>query len=318
MNRSNAPAELTRPSAASPGTSRLQALLTAGRFALTAEITPPVSSDLAELRAKAHPLKGLADAVNVTDGAGARAHLDSTIAASVLLQEGLEPILQITCRDRNRIALQSQLLGAAALGVANLLLLRGDDPRAGDQPDAKPVFDLDTAALAATAVSIRDRGQFPYGRKVGGRAGFFVGVADAPVDPAPDWKPVGLLKKIEAGASFAQTQFCMDAPILRRYVERLRESGVTERLHLIVGVAPLVSAKSARWIKEQLFGSIIPEWMIERLEKAADPQAEGRAICVDLIREYAEIPGVSGAHIMAPLNDHALPPVIEQLRRSGI
>ncbi len=308
---------MNQPRDASPARSRLRALLAAKKFALTAEITPPVSSDLAELLAKAAPLKGLADAVNVTDGAGARPHLDSMVAALALLKEGLEPILQVTCRDRNRIALQSQLLGAAALGITNLLLLKGDDPRAGDQPDAKPVFDLDTAALAATAADIRDRGELPYGRKVGGSADFFIGVADSPVDPAPDWRPVGLTKKLEAGAQFAQTQFCMDAPILRRYVARLRESGVGDRIPLLIGVAPLASAKSARWIKQHLFGSIIPEWMIERLERASDPQAEGRALCVDLLKEYAEIPGVSGAHLMAPLNERAISSVIEVFRKSS-
>lgn len=308
---------MNQPRDASPARSRLRALLAAKKFALTAEITPPVSSDLAELLAKAAPLKGLADAVNVTDGAGARPHLDSMVAALALLKEGLEPILQVTCRDRNRIALQSQLLGAAALGITNLLLLKGDDPRAGDQPDAKPVFDLDTAALAATAAGIRDRGELPYGRKVGGSADFFIGVADSPVDPAPDWRPVGLTKKLEAGAQFAQTQFCMDAPILRRYVARLRESGVGDRIPLLIGVAPLASAKSARWIKQHLFGSIIPEWMIERLDKASDPRAEGRALCVDLLKEYAEIPGVSGAHLMAPLNERAISSVIEVFRKSS-
>ncbi|MGD0492047.1 MAG: methylenetetrahydrofolate reductase [Steroidobacteraceae bacterium] len=316
MNRLSPLCDLGNPSAISPGRSRLRALLAAKEFALTAEITPPASSNLADLLAKAAPLKGMADAVNVTDGAGARAHLDSIVAASALLKEGIEPILQLTCRDRNRIALQSQLLGAAALGITNLLLLKGDDPRAGDQPDAKPVFDLDTAALAATAVAIRDRGELPYGRKVGGSAAFFVGVADAPMDPPPGWMPAGLTKKIEAGAEFAQTQFCMDAGILRRYVERLRESGALERLHLLIGVAPLASAKSARWIKQHLFGSIIPEWMIERLEEAGDPPVEGRALCVELLKEYAEIPGVSGAHIMAPLNEQAIPAVIEAIRKS--
>ena len=291
--------------------------MAAGEFALTAEITPPVSSDLAELLAKAAPLKGLADAVNVTDGAGARPHLDSMVAALALLNEGMEPILQVTCRDRNRIGLQSQLLGAAALGITNLLLLKGDDPRAGDQPDAKPVFDLDTAALAATAACIRDRGELPYGRKVGGSADYFIGVADSPVDPAPDWMPVGLTKKLESGAQFAQTQFCMDAQILRRYVARLRDSGIGDRIPLLIGVAPLASAKSARWIKQHLFGSIIPEWMIERLEHASDPQAEGRALCVDLLKEYAEMPGVSGAHLMAPLNERAISAVIEAFRKSS-
>jgi methylenetetrahydrofolate reductase (NADH) len=308
---------LNQPRDASPAPSRLRALLAARKFALTAEITPPVSSDLAELLAKAAPLKGLADAINVTDGAGARPHLDSMVAALALLNEGMEPILQVTCRDRNRIALQSQLLGAAALGITNLLLLKGDDPRAGDQPDAKPVFDLDTAALAATAAGIRDRGELPYGRKVGGSADFFIGVADSPMDPAPDWMPVGLTKKLEAGAQFAQTQFCMDAQILRRYIARLRESGIGDRMPLLIGVAPLASAKSARWIKQHLFGSIIPEWMIKRLDQASDPQAEGRAICVDLLEEYAEIPGVSGAHLMAPLNERAISTVIEAFRKSS-
>jgi methylenetetrahydrofolate reductase (NADPH) len=294
----------------------LKHILESGQFALTAEITPPASSDLAELLMKAAPLKGLADAVNVTDGASARAHLESTIAASTLLQNGIETVLQLTCRDRNRIALQSQLLGAAALGLTNVLVLRGDDPKAGDQPDAKPVFDLDAAGLAATAVSIRDRGQLPHGRKVGGSAHFFIGVADAPLDPPDGWVPGSLIKKVDAGAQFAQTQFCMDAEVLRRYLSRLAASGLSGRLHLIVGVAPLASAKSARWIKGHLFGSIIPEWIIERLDKAGDPAAEGRAICIDLLKEYAEIPGVSGGHIMAPLNEKAIPEVIERVRAS--
>src|SRR6202046_1823971 len=218
-----------------PGRSRLKRILESGQFALTAEITPPASSDLAELLAKAAPLKGLADAVNVTDGAGARAHLESTVAASVLLQNGIEPILQLTCRDRNRIALQSQLLGAAALGIANLLLLKGDDPTKGDQPEAKAVLDLDSAGLAATAVEIRDHRRLPHGRAVGGAADFFIGVADAPIDPPPGWKPASLIKKVEAGAQFAQTQFCMDVDIVRRYVARLADPGGAGKIDLLGG-----------------------------------------------------------------------------------
>lgn len=295
------------------GGSQLEQRLKAGRFVLTAEITPPASSDLADLMAKAAPLKGLADAVNVTDGAGARAHLDPLVAAGTLFANGIEPILQLACRDRNRIALQSQLLGAAALGICNLLCLRGDDPKAGDQPDAKPVFDLDAAGLAATAAAIRDRRELPHGRAVGGHAAFFIGVADAPVDPAEGWVPANLRRKIDSGAQFAQTQFCMDAGILRRYVARLAECGIA-RFPLIVGVAPLASAKSARWIQDHLMGSIIPGWILERLDQASDPQAEGRAICVDLLKEYAEIPGVGGAHLMAPLNERAIAPVLAAVR----
>ncbi len=302
------------PLGAAPGASRLRSLLESGQFVLTAEVTPPVSSHLPDLLAKAAPLRGLADAVNVTDGAGARAHLDSTVAARTLLDGGIEPILQLTCRDRNRIALQSQLLGAAALGIENVLLLRGDAPKEGDQPEAKPVFDLDAASLAATAVAIRDRGELPHGRKVGGSAHFFIGVADAPIDPPPGWHPESLERKVEAGAQFAQTQFCMDAGVLRRYVERLASLGIAQRLKLIVGVAPLVSARSARWIREHLRGSIVPDRLIERLEAASDPALEGRALCIDLVREYAQIPGVHGVHVMAPLNEAALVPVLEALR----
>jgi len=297
--------------------SHLRRVLDAGQFAVTAEITPPASSDLAELLAKAAPLKGLADAVNVTDGAGARAHLESTIAASVLLDNGIEPILQLTCRDRNRIALQSQLLGAAALGISNLLVLKGDDPTKGDQPEAKAVFDLDSAGLAATAVAMRDHGRLPHGRAVGGRADFFVGVADAPIDPPPGWIPASLIKKVESGAQFAQTQFCMDADIVRRYAARLADSGLKGKLHLLVGVAPLASAKSARWIKSHLAGSIIPDRFVDRLDRARHPAAEGRAICIDFVKQLREIAGVGGAHIMAPLNEAAIVEVIEALRAAS-
>ena len=294
--------------------SSLRARLEAKEFVLTAEVTPPLSSDPKDLLERAAPLKGLADAVNVTDGAGARAALESTVAARILLDNAIEPILQITCRDRNRIALQSQLVGAAALGLTNVLALTGDDPKQGDQPDAKPVFDLDSTALVATAASIRDAHQLPYGRAVAGHADFFIGVADAPLDPPEGWTPKSLMKKIAAGAQFAQTQFCMDTGVLKRYLARLSEHGILERFHILVGVAPLASAKSARWIVGNLPGSIISDWIVERMENAADPKAEGEAICVDLVKELREIPGVSGAHVMAPLNESALPRVLERLR----
>src|SRR6185312_10324887 len=180
----------------------LKQTLATDKFVITAEIAPPVSCDAADLLAKAAPLKGLADAVNVTDGAGARAHMGSVAAASILLRNGIEPILQLTCRDRNRIALQSELMGAAALGIRNLLLLKGDDPKQGDQPDAKPVFDYDTAALTAVAVTMRNKGELPTGRKVAGKAAFFIAAADVPIDPKPDWEPKSLKAKIEAGCEF--------------------------------------------------------------------------------------------------------------------
>jgi methylenetetrahydrofolate reductase (NADPH) len=282
--------------------------LKSDRFVMTAEIAPPVSCDPADLMAKAAPLKGLADAVNVTDGAGARAHLGPVAAAAILLQHDIEPILQLTCRDRNRIALQSELMGAAALGIENLLLLKGDDPKAGDQPDAKPVFDYDTAALTAVAVTMRDKGELPTGRKVGGKARFFIAAADVPIDPPPGWEPKSLKGKIAAGCEFVQTQFCMDAGVVRRYMARLAEYGVT--LPFLIGISPLRSAKSARWMRERLYGTIIPDAAIERLEAASDPAAEGRRFCLDLLHELAAIPGVAGAHIMAPGNEIAIADVI--------
>ncbi len=294
----------------------LQDKLRAGRFVLTAEVTPPVSAARADLMAKALPLKGLADAVNVTDGAGARPHLGAVTAAAMLVAEGIEPILQFTCRDRNRIGLQSDLLAAAASGVRNLLILRGDDPSAGDQPDAKPVFDLDARQLLATARRLRDAGELPTGRKIGGRCDFFLGGADNPIDPPPGWEPKGLAGKIEAGAQFVQTQFCMDAGVVRRYMARLTEHGIAGKVAMLIGVVPMRSAKSARWMKEKLYGTIIPDAMVARMEQASDPVEEGIRICVDAIADLAAIPEVAGVHIMAPNNDAAVPVLIAEARKS--
>ena len=257
--------------------SRLEQLLRSRQFVITAEIAPPVSCDAEDLLRKARPLRGLADAVNVTDGASARATLSAPIAAALLAREGIEPVLQLTCRDRNRIALQADLMGAAACGVHNLLCLTGDDPKAGDQPDTKAVFDVDSTTLTVTARDLRDKGELPSGRKVAGTAHFFLGAADAPIDPPPDWRPDKLAAKIAAGAEFAQTQFCMDTGIVRRYAERLAQHEATRDLFLLVGIAPLRSAKSARWMQKHLYGTIIPEAYIERLERAADPSRRGSA-----------------------------------------
>jgi methylenetetrahydrofolate reductase (NADPH) len=295
--------------------SALEQRLRAGAFVLTAEVVPPASCDADDLLEKALPLRGLADAVNVTDGAGARAHMGATAAAAILAQNGIEPILQLACRDRNRIALQGELMGAAALGIRNLLLLRGDDPTQGDQKDAKPVFDLDSRALMEMARAMRDDGALPHGQKIAGSPRFFLGAADAPVDPAPDWQPTTLAGKIASGAQFAQTQFCMDIGVVRRYVARLADAGLIDRIRLLIGVNPLRSAKSARWMKQNLFGTIIPDEMIARLDAAKDPAAEGLELCVELIEQLAQTPGVAGVHVMAPGNDAAVPQVLAEARR---
>jgi methylenetetrahydrofolate reductase (NADPH) len=282
--------------------------LQAGEFVVTAEITPPVSTDPAEFLQRAMPLKGLVSAINVTDGAGAKVHLSSLVAANFLVQAGIEPIFQMTCRDRNRLALQGDLIGASALGIHNILVLAGDDPKLGDQPEAKAVFDLNSRDLLAMAAKMRAEHKLPTGVEIKGRLHLVLGAADVPVDPPADWSPKGLFAKAEAGADFVQTQFCMDAGVVRRYAARLLELGF--RLPILIGVAPIPSAKSARWMREKLFGTLIPDATVERLEKAADPKEEGARICIELLQELAEIPGIAGAHVMAPQNFSQIPRVI--------
>ena len=291
-------------------TSNLQARLRSGDFVVTAEITPPVSADPAEFLMRALPLKGLATAVNVTDGAGAKVHLSSLAAAHFLVQNGIEPIVQMTCRDRNRLALQADILGAVALGVRNMLMLAGDDPKLGDQPEAKAVFDLDSRSLIAMADGMRRAQALPSGTPIEGKLPIVLGAADLPIDPPPGWEPKGLRAKLAAGADFVQTQFCMDVGVVRRYAARLMDAGI--RVPILIGVAPIPSARSARWMREKLFGTLIPDDIVTRLEKAADPRREGRRICVEVLRQLAVTPGVAGAHIMAPMSFAEIPAVIEE------
>ena len=291
--------------------SELQRRLLDGSFVVTAELSPPVSTDPSEFIERALALRSAVTAINVTDGAGSKAHMSSLAASYFLVRSGVEPILQMTCRDRNRIALQAELLGAAALGIRNILALRGDDPKLGDQPDTKPVFDLDTQALLATAQRMRRERTLPSGVEIKGKVNLVLGAAELPVDPPAGWRPQGLVSKLEAGAQFIQTQFCMDIGVVRRYASRLLELGVAQKLPILVGIAPIPSARSARWMKEKLYGAIVSDRIVERLERAADPKAEGIAICVELLQQLAETPGVAGAHVMAPAFHSAIGPAIE-------
>ena len=295
--------------------SKLSTILRAGQFAVTAEIAPPASADPQVLLDKALPLRGLADAVNVTDGAQARASMSPLAAAAILARNDIEPILQLSCRDRNRIALQSDLLGAAALGIHNVLMLRGDDPTAGDQPDTKPVFDLDTQALVTTAAMMRDDGKLPSGRALQGKPELFIGATDSPLDPPPNWQPDKLKAKLDAGAEFLQTQFCMDLDVLQRYLRRLAAEGLLERVFFMIGIAPLASAQSAHWMRKNLPGVIIADAIVARMERATDQKAEGRRICVELLQQLSEVKGVAGAHVMAPLNEASLAPTLAEFRK---
>jgi len=295
-----------------PQVGELARRLASGKFVVTAEMSPPVSTDLSEFLAKAAPLKGVAAAVNITDGAGAKAHVSSLVTAHFLKQSGIEPILQMTCRDRNRLALEGDLLGAMALGIRNILVLTGDNPSAGDQPEAKGVFDLKSSEVVKIADAMRKQHKLPPGTEIKGDTNVLLGGADAPIDPPTDWTPKSLIDKVNAGVDFVQTQFCMDIGVVKRYAQRLLDLGIAQKLKVLIGVAPMPSARSGRWMKEKLFGTIIPDAFIDRLEKAADPKAEGKKIAVEVLQELATIKGIAGAHIMAPTFPSAVPDVITE------
>ena len=295
---------------------RLERLLGAGGFAVTAEVIPPLSADPEALLSRVRPLEGLADAINLTDAAGARAMLSSYAGAAIMVRAGFEPVLQTTCRDRNRIALAGDLIGAAAQGVRNILVLHGDLPESGDQPEAAGVYDLDSRGVMTLVRTMRDDGKLPSGRTIEPPPRLFIGAADTPFDPPADWQPKGLHSKIAAGADFLQTQFCFDPAVARRYFGRLSDAGITEQVKIIAGIGPIASARSARWMNDHLHGVTVPEPLVARLEQAADPAAEGRHICVELMQELREIPGISGLHVMAPLQGSAT--IAQVIADSGI
>ena len=302
--------------AASPEKGNLQTLLERGEFVITAEITPKLTASPEDIVRQAAPLKGLADAVNVTDGAGARVAMSSLVASALLVQEGIEPVMQMTCRDRNRIAIAADLIGASALGIRNLLALSGDDPKGGDEPEAKAVFDLGSKDIMTLSRRLSDDGQTTSGRSLATPASLFVGAADAPFDPPADWEPTGLLEKIAAGTQFVQTQFCYEPEVLRRYLTRLEDFGVLEKTSMIIGIGPIASAKSARWMDENLYGVSIPPATIKRLEDAEDQAAEGLKIGMELIQAYRDMPGVSGVHVMSPAQGASR--TAEVIKASGV
>jgi methylenetetrahydrofolate reductase (NADPH) len=274
--------------------------LETGHFAVTAELTPPRGSDPESLSVAAAILKPAVTAINLTDGAGARVRMSSLAAAIHLKQAGVEPIMQMTCRDRNRIAMQGDLLGAASFGVNNVLALTGDKVAVGDDPDATEVFDLNSRDLLSVLKGIGEYGETMAGVKLHAAPTFFRGTADVPLDPDPNWAPDALLAKIAAGAQFVQTQYCYDMALLERYMARLVDHGITEDLYFLVGLGPLRSARGATWIRDNLWGAKIPDGVVRRMESARDPRHEGVVICAEMIKAARDIPGVAGAHLMAP------------------
>jgi 5,10-methylenetetrahydrofolate reductase len=291
---------------------RLERVLRAGQFAVTAELSPPDSADPLEVYERAAIFDGWVDGINATDGSGAHCHMSSVGVCALLTRVGYAPTMQISCRDRNRIAIQGDVLGAAAMGVANMLCLTGDGVQCGDQPEAKPVFDLDCMALVETIRIMRDESRLLSGRPLTKAPEVFIGAAENPFAPPFDFRPLRLGKKVAAGAQFVQTQYCYDVPMLERFMTRVRELGLHETCFILVGVGPLASARAARWIRSNVPGVHIPDPVIERIEKAQRQREEGKRICIELIQQIREIHGVSGIHLMAYRQEESVAEIIER------
>jgi 5,10-methylenetetrahydrofolate reductase len=278
---------------------RLERVLRRGEFAVTAELDPPDSADPEDVYARARIFEGWVDGINATDGSGAHCHMSSVAVCALLTRVGYSPVLQISCRDYNRIAIQGNVLGAAALQVGNILCLTGDGVQCGDHPEAKPVFDLDSTSLLAVIRRMRDEGRFLSGRKITTPPRVFIGAAENPFAPPYDFRVLRLAKKIAAGAQFVQTQYCFDLPLLQQFMAKARDIGLDEKCFILVGVGPLASAKAARWMRANVAGVHIPDAVVARLEGAKDQRAEGKRICIEMIQQLREVKGVAGVHVMA-------------------
>ncbi|EIM77803.1 methylenetetrahydrofolate reductase [Nitratireductor aquibiodomus RA22] len=294
---------------------RLERVLRRGEFAVTAELNPPDSANAQDVYERAAIFDGWVDGINAVDASGANCHMSSMGICALLTRMGYATIMQIACRDRNRIAIQGDVLGAAAMGVGNIMCLTGDGVQAGDQPGAKPVFDLDCMSLLETVRTMRDEEKFLSGRRLTTPPAVFLGAAINPFAPPFDFRPHRLAKKIAAGAQFVQSQYCYDVPMLKEYMKRVRDMGLDEKCFILVGVGPLASAKTARWIRSNVPGVHIPDAVITRLEGAEKQKEEGKRLCIDIINEVKEIEGVSGIHVMAYRQEEF---VAEIVHESGV
>ncbi|MEA3350321.1 MAG: methylenetetrahydrofolate reductase [Chloroflexota bacterium] len=311
----------------------LERTLKAGHFAVTGELGPPQNADGDAIREKAALLKGYVDGVNLTDNQTAIVRISSIAAGTILVQEGLEPIIQMTARDRNRLAIQADLLGAYALGMRNLLCLTGDHQSFGNHPTAKHVFDIDSIQMVKMVSEMRDKKVFECGDEFKGQEPrFLVGAASAPFADPIDFRPYRLAKKIKAGANFIQTQLVYDVEAFAKFMEKVREMGLHEKIYILAGVGPLKSPGMARYMKNNVPGILVPDEIIDRMTAAGKPWAgkkysemtkeekrarskarkeEGIQICIDLIQQLREIEGVAGVHIMAIEWEKAIKPIVE-------
>ena len=286
-----------------------------GNFVYTAETTPPDSADQEVLLKKTKPLKNVADAVNLTDSPGAKVHMSALTAAIILVQNGIEPILQLTVRDRNRLALQGDLIGASALGVHNILCLSGDDPKIGDQPDTIAVNDIDSLTLIATANMMRNERKFPSGRIIEPPPKLCIGSAEVPTTGKPN--PEKILNKIKTGVNFFQTQYVFDEKLLKEYMKVLEGVGILEKTFFIIGLGPFASAKNAKWMNDNLFGVNIPNKILKRLEQSKDQQKESKKICLELIHHFKEIDGVKGVHLMGHNKEQIISEIIQESKKGS-
>jgi methylenetetrahydrofolate reductase (NADPH) len=274
-------------------------------FVVTAHVNLPRAPDADSLIRQGEILRPAVDAVQLTDNPGAKVHMAALAAAALLLQQGIDPVVHITCRDRNRIALQSDLIGAAALGVTSVLLMRGDRIPDYMKPKVRSVFNIEAKELMAFVQELKDAETVPL------VSDFLVGATATIFDPDAEWMPGNLISKCDAGANFVQTQLCFDMDVVRNYMARMVASKLTHKLNFIMALSPLPSADLAYWMRDNVKGALIPESIIERLEQASDPESEGIEICAEMLQELATIPGVSGANLLTLGNLETIPAAID-------
>jgi len=291
----------------------LKEKIESNRFILCGEIGPPQSCNGDVIRAKSRHFKGYVDAVNITDNQTAMVRLSSIASAKILLEEGVEPIMQVTCRDRNRLAIQSDLLGAAALGIQNVLCLTGDHQSIGDQPEAKGVFDLDSIQLIATVAEM-NRGFLLSGFEMKKKPEFLIGAAANPFAEPFEARLIRLYNKVKAGAHFIQTQPVFDLEIFSRWMEKIVEMGLDKKTAILAGVMPIRSVKTLLWMKNEVPGVKINEMYIERMKHAENPEEEGIKITVEIIDVLKNIKGIRGIHLLPVMYESIVPIIVKEAK----
>jgi methylenetetrahydrofolate reductase (NADPH) len=297
--------------------SNLEKVLVSGHFAFTGECGPPKGANVEHLKEKVAHLKGVVDAVNVTDNQTAVARMSSWAASTIMLQEGVEPNFQMVCRDRNRLAIQSDILGIFAMGIRNMLCLSGDHQRFGNHPQAKNVFDLDSMQLISLVKNMRDEGTFMNGEEIDGQPQIFIGAASNPFADPFEFRVYRLAKKIEAGADFIQTQCIYNMDRFREFMKQTVDMGLHEKCFILAGVTPMKSVGMARYMAKQVPGMDVPDELIKRLQGAGKGKVaeEGIRFALEQIEQFREMEGVAGVHLMAIEWEHRVPEIAE---RAGV